>query len=134
LIVIIKDMRLRLLKSLITYVILLLYVLTPIFDSMVCAGCMDNPPFQCETTSGNLRTSHDDVIYTSYDGTQSKTPAPGEHAAKSFCSICANILTGNEVFSPNVYISVAQWDGPCATPALSELYNSINKPPQNLLV
>lgn len=134
-VIVIKErMRLRLFKSLIIYVILISYVLIPMLDSMVCADCMDNAPFQCDTAIGSLRTPHGDVIYTSHDGTQSKTPAPGEHPAKSFCSICANFLMGIKVFSPNAHISVAQWDGPSAVPVLSELHYSINKPPQNLPV
>jgi hypothetical protein len=127
-------MRLRILKSFITHVILLLYVITPVFDSMVCAGCMDNAPLQCETASGSLQSSYDMIIYPSHNGPQSKTPATDEHAAKSFCSICANILTGVAVFPSNVHFSAAQWDGPCTEPARSELYNSITKPPQNYLV
>ena len=127
-----EGMNLRLLTKVITYVILILYVLIPMLDSMVCADCLGNAPFQGETTIGHLQAPHDDVSYSSHDGTQSKTP--GEQDAKSFCSICANVLMGVEVFSPQVHISVAQWDGPHAVPALSELHYSIDKPPQNLLV
>jgi hypothetical protein len=130
-----ERMRLRLFKKLITYGILILYVLTPMLDSMVCAGCMDDKPFQCETTSGHLLQAapNDDVISAPHDGAQSPPPVSDEHAAKSFCSICANFLTGVEVFSPNVHTAIAPWDGPCAVPALSELHYSIDKPPQNLL-
>ncbi len=126
-------MRFRLFKSLITYSILLLYILTPMLDSMVCAGCMDDKPFQCETTVGCLQAPADEVVYAAHDGAQSKPPAADEHAAKSFCSICANVLTGIDIFSPNVHIAVAPWYGPCAVPAPSELHYSIDKPPQNLL-
>ena len=115
-------------------VILLLYVLTPLLDSMVCAGCLDDAPFQCEITIGRLQAPHDEVAYTSHGGTQSNSPVSDEHAAKSFCSICANVRMGADVFSPHVHISVARWNGPCATPALSELHYSIDKPPQNHLV
>ena len=125
-------MRLRFLKSLVTYGILILYVLIPILDSMVCADCIDNAPFQGEATIGHLQASHDDVIYISHEGTKSKIP--DEQAAISFCSICANFLMGVEVFASHVHLSVAQWDDPCAVPTLSDLHHSIYKPPQNHLV
>ena len=127
-----KNMRLRLFKSLITYVILILYVLIPMLESMVCAACMGNAPYQGETTIGHLQVYHDDVIYSSKDGPQSKTP--GAQDAKSFCSICCNVLMGVEVSSPNPHTIVAPYDGPHAVPARHELHYSINKPPQNLLV
>lgn len=125
-----SDMRLRLLRSLITYVILILYVLIPILDIMVCADCMGNAPFQGETTIGHLQALHDDVSYSSKDGTQSKTR--GTEDAKSFCSICANVLMSVEVSSPNPHTIVAQYDGQHTVSALSELHYSIDKPPQNL--
>ena len=125
-------MRLRLPRKPLTYVILILYVLIPMLDSMVCADCSGNAPFQGGTTIGHLQSSHEGGICASHDGAQSKPP--GEQAAKSFCSICANFLMSVEVFSSHVHIFVAQWDGPRAVPALSELHHSINKPPQNLLV
>jgi hypothetical protein len=93
---------------------------------------MGNAPFQGETTIGQLKAFHDDVAYSSKDGTQSKTPS--EQNAKSFCSICANFLMGVEVSSPNPHTIVAPYDGPHAVPARPELHYSINKPPQNLLV
>lgn len=127
-----KLMRLRLFRNLATYVILLLYVLIPMLDSMVCASCMESAPLQCETSIGYLLAPRNDVVSASHDGAQSKTPLPDEYAAKSFCSICANFLTGVEVSSQHVHASVAQWDGPCAVPPLSVLYRSINKPPQNI--
>ena len=126
-------MGLRFFRYCVTSAVLLLYVLTPLLDSMVCAGCMDDKPFQCETTIGCLQAPKDEVVYTAHDGAQSPPPVSDEHAAKSFCSICANFLTGVEVFSPNVHTAIAPWDGPCAVPALSELHYSIDKPPQNLL-
>ena len=127
------DMRLRFLKSLVTYGILILYVLIPILDSMVCAGCLDNEPFQCETSIGCLQAPYDEVVYTSHDGTQSNAPISDEYAAKPFCSICANFLMGVDVFSPNTHLVVTQWDGPSDVTALSEFHYSIYKPPQNLL-
>lgn len=114
-----------------TYIILVLHVFVPILDCMACAHCMGSAPFRGETTIGHLQAPPDDVIYSPHDGTAAK--APGEQAAKSLCSICANVLMGTEVFLPQVHISVAQWHGPCAVPALSELHSSINKPPQNPL-
>jgi hypothetical protein len=128
-----EHMRLRLFRKLITYGILLLYVFTPMLDSMVCAGCMDDKPFQRETTIGCLQAPDDEVVYTAHDGAQPLPPIADERAAKSFCSICANPLTGIEVFYPNVHAAITPWDGPCAVPALSELHYSIDKPPQNLL-
>jgi len=101
-------------------------------DSMVCADCIGNAPFQGEATIGNLQAPYVDVSYSSNDGTQSKTP--GTQDAKSFCLICANILMGVEAFSPNPHIVMAQCNGPQAVPSHSELHYSINKPPQNLLV
>lgn len=125
-------MRLRFLKSLVTYGILILYVLIPILDSMVCADCIDNAPFQGEATIGHLQAPHDDVSYSSKDGAQSKTS--GAQDAKSYCSICSNVILGVEVFFPNLHIIVAQCDGPHVVPALFDLHHSIYKPPQNLLV
>jgi len=125
-------MRLRLLRSPLTYVILILYVIIPMLDSMVCADCMGNAPFQGETTIGHLQPPYVDVSYSSKDGTQSKTP--GTQDAKSFCPICSNVLMGVEVFSPHVHTSVAPWYGPWAVTALSEPHYSINKPPHNHLV
>jgi hypothetical protein len=127
-------MRLRLLKRLGTCAILLLYVLVPLLDSMVCAECMDHASFQCETTIGHLQAPHGDMIYAAHTEAPSKTSAPGDQAAKCFCPICANVRMGVEVFSPNVNFAVAQWDGPSAAAALSEFHSSIDKPPQNLLV
>jgi len=72
------------------------------------------------------------VTYPSHDGTKSKT-SDEQQNTQSFCSICANVLMGVEVFLPQVHVSVAQWHGPCVVPALSELHYSINKPPQNIL-
>ena len=126
-------MRSRLVKCCSTLVILLLYILTPLLDSTVCAGCLDNEPFQCKTNIGCLQAPHNEVAYPSHDGTQSNTPASDEHGAKSFCSICVNFLTGVDVFSPNTHIVVSQWDGPSDVTALSELHYSIYKPPQNPL-
>jgi hypothetical protein len=103
-------------------------------DSMVCADCVDNAPFQCEATIGYPQAPHDDMIYTSHDETQSKNSVPSDQAARCFCPICANVRMGVEVFSPNVNIAVAQWDGPSAVATLSEFHSSIDKPPQNLLV
>lgn len=125
-------MRLRFLKSLVIYGILILYVLIPMFDSMVCADCLGNAPFQSETTIGHLQAPRDDVIYTSCDVAQSKTS--GEQTATSFCSICANFLMGVDVFASHVYLSATQWDGTCDLPALSNLSHSIDKPPQNCLI
>ena len=131
--IVIKDtMRLRLPRNPLTYVILTLYVLIPFFDSMVCADCIGNAPFQGETTIGHLQASRNDVSYSSKNGTQSKTC--GAQDAKSFCSICANVLMGVEVFSTNPHIVVSQYYGSHAIFALSELHYSINKPPQNLPV
>jgi hypothetical protein len=124
-------MRLRLLRRLVTYVVLILYVLIPMLDSMVCADCLGNAPFQGEAAIGHLRVFHDDVTYTSHDVTQSKTP--DDQAATSFCSICANFLMGVQVLSPQVHFSVAHWDSPCVLPVFSELHYAINKPPQNLV-
>jgi len=94
---------------------------------------MDNEPFQCKTTIGNLQTPRYDALSASHDRTQSKTPVSDEHTAKSFCSICTNFVTGVDVFSPNLHITAAQWDGPTDVTALSEFHYSIHKPPQNLL-
>lgn len=125
-------MRLRLPVNSLTYIILVLHLLVPMLDSVVCADCMGNAPFQGETTIDYLQAPHDDVIYTSHDGTQSKTP--GERNAKSFCLICFNVLMGVEVSFPNLHIAVSQHDGPHAVTALSDLHYSIDKPPQNNLV
>ncbi len=125
-------MRLRLIKSLVIYGILILYVLIPMLDSMVCAGCLDNE--QCGTTTGCLQASHGKVVYTSHDGTQSNGPVSDEYAAKSVCSICMNLLTGVEVFASQVHLSVTQWVNSSAVTALSILHHSIDKPPQNHLV
>ena len=127
-------MRLRLLRNHLTYVILILYVLIPFFDSMVCADCSGNAPFQGETTISQLKAFHDDVIYSSKDGTQSKTSGGQDAKSLCSCSICANVLMGVEVFSTNLHIVVSQYDSPHAILALSELHYSIHKPPQNLLV
>jgi hypothetical protein len=129
-VVIEKNMRFRLLRSLITYAILMLYVFIPMLDSMVCADCIGSP-FQSEATIGHLQTSHDDETYASHDGTQSK--AFDDQDAKSFCSICANVLMGAELFASNLQIIVVPHDCQHAVPALAELHYSINKPPQNLL-
>jgi hypothetical protein len=102
------------------------------FDSMVCADCLGDTPFQRETTISHLQAPHDDVIYTSRDRAQSKTF--GERTSTSFCSICVNFLMGVDVFASHVNLSIAPWDGPCDLPALSNLNQSIDKPPQNLLV
>ena len=125
-------MRLRLLRSLITYVILILYLLMPMLDRMVCTYCIGNAPFQCGITIGHLQAPYDDVIYFSKNVTQSESS--GAQAAKSFCSICANFLMGVEVFYPDVHIPVAKCDVSCTGSTLRELHSSINKPPQNLLV
>ena len=127
-------MSLRFFRYFITSAVLLSYLLTPLLDSMACAGCVDSRPFQCETTIGSLRAVQDELTYISYDRQHAGAPASDEHTAGSFCSVCANFLTGVEVFSPNVHTAIAPWDGPCAVPALSELHYSIDKPPQNLLV
>lgn len=121
-------MRLRFLRNLITYVILLFYILVPLLDRMVCADCI--APFPGEATISHLQTPHDDVPYEMHDGAFSKTS--GDKAAASFCLICANVLMGVQVCSPHAHITVVEWDGPCAMPALSELHYSIHKPPQNL--
>ena len=126
-------MRLRFFRYCVTSAVLLLYVLTPLLDSMVCAGCMDDKPFQCETTIGCLQAPKDEVVYTAHDGAQSPAPVSDEHAANSFCSICANSPTGVDTFSQNVHTAITPWDGACAVPALSELHYSIDKPPQNHL-
>lgn len=125
-------MRLRLIKSLIIYGILILYVLIPVLDSIACANCMDKEALQCKTTIGCLKAPHDEAGYASHDETGSKTS--GKQAAASFCSICANFLLGVEVFASQVRLSVTQWVNPSAVPALSILHHSIDKPPQNHLV
>ncbi len=129
-----KHTHLRLLKNLITYGILILYVLIPMLDRMVCANCTDKVPFQGEATIGHLQAPPADAIHTSRDGTQSKTPGPSKHADKSFCSICANILMGIDVFVSHVHLSVARLDDLRAVPTLSELHYPIDKLPQNILV
>lgn len=126
-------MRLRFLKTLITYGILILYVLIPMLDSMVCTDCIGKAPFQGETSICQLQTPHGVVNYASGDGGQSKTVPDGQGGA-SFCSICANGRMGVDLFSPPVHIAVAQWDGPSTVPVLSYLRHSIDKPPQNRLV
>ncbi len=126
-------MSLRFFRYFITSAVLLSYLLTPLLDSMACAGCVDSRPFQCETTIGSLRAVQDELTYTSYDGQHAGAPASDEHTAGSFCSVCANSFMGVEDFSPAVHIVVARWDGPYVSPALSELHYSIDKPPQNLL-
>ncbi len=126
-----KRMQLRSLRNFLVYAILVLYVLIPVLDSMVCTDCIGNASLQGKAVICHLQTPHDDVAYTSYDGAQSKTP--GGQAAPSFCSICANFLTGIEAFSHHAHTSIAQWDGPAAAPVLSERYHSIHKPPQNIL-
>lgn len=130
-IVIWKRMRLRVPVNSLTYIILILYVFIPMLDGMVCADCTGNPPFQGKTTIGHLQAPHDDVIYPSHAGTKSQTSA--EQNTRSFCSICANVLMGVEVFLPQVHNPVAPWHAPCAVPILSEFHYSIDKPPQNLL-
>lgn len=126
-----KRMSPRLLRSLITYAILILYVLIPVLDSTVCADCLGHVPLQGETTISRLQVLYDGS-YTSHEGTQSKTP--GEQHAKYLCSICSNSPLEVEVSAPNLYLAVSPYDGPSAVPALSESHYSINKPPQNLLV
>jgi len=130
-IVIRKRMRLRVLINPLTYIILVLYVFIPVLDGMVCADCTGNAPFRGETTIGHLQAPHDDVTYPSHEGTKSKT-SDGQDT-QSFCSICANVLMGVEVFLPQVHNSVAPWHAPGAVPILSEFHYSIDKPPQNLL-
>lgn len=125
-------MSFRFLKKIVIYGIVILYVLIPMFDSMVCADCLDSAPFQREMMISHLQTPHDDVINISRDVAQSETS--GERTATSFCSICANFLMGIDVFASHVHLSVVPWDGPCDLPALSNLSQSIDKPPQNLLV
>lgn len=125
------QMSRRFLKNLVIYPILILYVLIPVFDTMLCADCLDSTPFEREMTIGHLQTPHDDVINLSRDVAQSETF--GERTATSFCSICANFLMGVDVFASQVHLSVVPWDGPCDLPALSNLAQSIDKPPQNLL-
>lgn len=125
-------MRLRFLKSLVIYGILVLYVLIPTLNSIACANCMDKEALQCKATIGCLKAPHDEAGYTSHDETGSKTP--GKQAATSFCSICANFLVGVEAFPSQVHLSVVQWVGPSAMPAPSDLHHSIDKPPQNRLV
>lgn len=125
-------MLLRFQKSLIIYCILILYVLMPMLDSIACANCMDKEALKCITTIGCLKAPCDEAGYTSHDETGSKTP--GKQAATSFCSICANFLVGVEVFPSQVHLSVVQWVGLSAVPALSDLHHSIDKPPQNSLL
>jgi len=125
-------MHLQLHRSLITYAILLFYLCTPMLDSMVCAVCAGNAPFQGEITTSQMKTSYVDVSYSQNGEMQSSTTS--EQSNKSFCSICANVLMGTEDSSSNLHIIVAQCDSPHALPAISELHYSIDKPPQNLLV
>jgi hypothetical protein len=99
-------MRLRFHKSLIICGILILYVLIPILDSMVCADCIVNAPFRGKAAIGHLQAPHDDVIYISQGEAESRIP--DEQAATSFCSICSNFLTGVEGFASHVYLFVAQ--------------------------
>jgi hypothetical protein len=124
-------MCLRLLKSLVIYGILILYVLMPIFDSMVCADCSSGAPFQRQTTD-HLQASHGDVIYPSHDGEQSRTS--DEQTAVSFCELCADFVLDVDVFASHVHLSITRWDGICDLSALSNPFNSIYKPPQNYLV
>jgi len=100
-------------------------------DCMSCADCMGNVPFQGETKISHLQVPHDDAVDPAHDATKSKTS--NENHAKSFCSICANVLMAVEAIFPNPPTSIAYCDAPPAVPALSELHHSINKPPQNLL-
>lgn len=125
-------MRLQRPKNLITYAILLVYLCTPMLDSIVCADCIGKTSFRGEITKSYPNTSNVDVSYTKKGETQSNTATEQGH--KSFCSICANVLMGTEVSSVNPPIILTQCDNPRSLPAISELHYSINKPPQNFLV
>lgn len=126
-------MRLRLFRHCITSAVLLAYLLTPLLDSMACAGCVDARPFQCETTVGSLQAAQDGLSSTSHDAPHAGAAASDEHADGSFCSVCANSFTGVEDFSPTIHIAAVAWDGPSPLPAIAEQNRSILKPPQNLL-
>lgn len=125
-----KYMRLRLLKKLITYGILILYVLIPVLDSIVCADCIGSLAPQRGAAICHLQSPLDEVAYTAPGGGRSQTPSG--QAAPTFCSICADFPTGVEGFSQHVHSCVAQWVGPSGAPPLSEYHNSIIKPPQNI--
>jgi len=127
-----KRMRLQILKNLITYAILIFYICTPMLDSIVCADCMGNAPFRGEAAISHIQTSHVDVSYSKKGETRSNTTTEQGH--KSFCSICANVLLGVEVYSSQVPILIVQRNDTHIAPPLSELHYSIHKPPPNFLV
>lgn len=126
-----KRMRLQILKNLITYAILIFYLCTPMLDSIVCADCMGNAPFRGEATISHTQTLHVDVSYSKKGETHSNTTT--EQGQKSFCSICANVLLGVEIYSPQVHILLAESYGTHIATPLSELHYSIHKPPPNFL-
>lgn len=125
-------MRFRLPRNYMTLFILIFYLCTPMLDRMVCADCVGNTSFQGQITIGHMNTAHVDVNYSPKSKNQSSNTSEQGH--KSFCSICANVLMGIEVFSSNIHIIVVQVYIPHAVSSISELHYSIDKPPQNFLV
>ena len=128
-----KSMRLKsLVINPVIYVIVGLYLFVPLWDSMMCPDCLGNAPFQGEMTHSNWQSPHGDAGCFSPDGAQSETSH--DQDAKSFCSICANVLMGVAVVSPCPPAAIAHCNGSQVVTIPSELHYSINKPPQNFCV
>jgi hypothetical protein len=101
------------LKRLTILAVLLIYLVTPMLDSMLCADCIGNVPFRGVTTISHIETSHVDVSYSKKG--------------------CSNSILDTEIYSPQVHILVAKSDCITIEQPLSELHCSIHKPPQNFL-
>lgn len=119
------------LKRLTILAVLLIYLVTPMLDSMLCADCIGNVPFRGVTTISHIETSHVDVSYSKKGCSQSNTSTKQGH--KFSCSICSNSILDTEIYSPQVHILVAKSDCITIEQPLSELHCSIHKPPQNFL-
>ncbi|PKN96384.1 MAG: hypothetical protein CVU43_20975 [Chloroflexi bacterium HGW-Chloroflexi-5] len=85
-----------------------------------------------EKTISHVKTTPVGVNYAK-KGSAHANPAT-EQGHKSFCSICANVLMGTQIFSVNPPGMLTQCDTPSTLPAVSEPHYSIDKPPQNFLV
>ncbi len=119
-------------RSLIVYAVLLFYLCTPVIDSMICADCAGNVPFQGKTTISHMKTLHTDVSYSRKGETKSETTADQDH--KTICSICANVVMDAESSSVNPPAITAQSHDAQVFDVISDPHCPIDKPPQNCLV
>ncbi|MRR18362.1 MAG: hypothetical protein EG826_18120 [Deltaproteobacteria bacterium] len=118
-------------KRRIIWVIVLFYVLVPMFDSMVCADCIGRAPFQGDLTHSSMKALNADASISLHGA----FPSGGEGSQDDqfICSICANSLMGAEFCSLEAPVLTTSRGAVISLTPISKFHPSIHKPPQNSL-